>query len=135
MRLAREGAAHGTVVHADGQTAGRGRLSRRWLSPPGNLYLSIILRPDVPPARVAEIGFVAALAVADAVDALVPRHVRAALKWPNDVLVNDGKIAGILMEQADDTVILGIGLDVLQAPSGVSHKVSTIVGCGGIASV
>ena len=135
MRLAREGAAHGTVVHADEQTAGRGRLSRRWLSPPGNLYLSIVLRPDVPTARSVEIGLVAALAVADAVDALLPQHVRATLKWPNDVLVHDGKIAGILLEQADDTLVVGIGLNVLQAPSGVSYQVSTIVGCGGLATV
>jgi BirA family biotin operon repressor/biotin-[acetyl-CoA-carboxylase] ligase len=135
QRLAAEGARHGTVVHADEQTAGRGRLSRRWLSPPGNLYLSIVLRPEVPAARVVEIGFLAALAVADAVDALLPPQVRAALKWPNDVLVNDGKIAGILTEQAGDAVILGIGLDVLQAPTGVSYKVSTIVGSGGLATV
>ena len=135
MRLAREGVAHGTVVHADEQTAGRGRLSRRWSSPPGNLYLSIVLRPDVAPARCIEIGFVAALAVADAVDALLPREVHATLKWPNDVLVRDGKIAGILLEQVDDALILGIGLNVLQAPSGVSHQVSTIVGCGGLATV
>ena len=127
--------AHGTVVHADEQTAGRGRLSRRWLSPPGNLYLSMVLRPDVPVARTVEIGFLAALAVADAVDALLPRQVRATLKWPNDVLVNDGKIAGILVEQAGDALIVGIGLDVLQAPSGVSYKVSTIVGSGGLATV
>ncbi|HET6198611.1 MAG TPA: biotin--[acetyl-CoA-carboxylase] ligase [Acetobacteraceae bacterium] len=135
QRLAAEGAPHGTVVHTDEQTAGRGRLSRRWLSPPGNLYLSIVLRPDVAPARVAEIGFLAALAVADAVDALLPRQLRATLKWPNDVLVSDGKIAGILAEQAGDAVILGIGLDVLQAPTGLSYKVSTIVGCGGLATV
>ncbi len=135
LRLAREGAAHGTVVHADEQTAGRGRLSRRWLSPPGNLYLSIVLRPDVPAARSVEIGLVAALAVADAVEALLPQHVRATLKWPNDVLVREGKIAGILLERADDAVILGIGLNVLQAPCGVSYQVSTIVGCGGLATV
>ncbi len=135
QRLAAEGAPHGTVVHTDEQTAGRGRLSRRWLSPPGNLYLSIVLRPDVAPARVAEIGFLAALAVADSVDALLPRQLRATLKWPNDVLVSDGKIAGILAEQAGDAVILGIGLDVLQAPTGLSYKVSTIVGCGGLATV
>ncbi len=135
QRLASEGAQHGTVVHADEQTAGRGRLSRRWLSPPGNLYLSIVLRPDVPAVRNVEIGFVAALAVADAVDALLPRQVRATLKWPNDVLVNDGKIAGILLEQTGDALVLGIGLDVLQAPSGVSYKVATIVGCGGLATV
>ncbi len=135
QRLAAEGAPHGTVVHADEQTTGRGRLSRRWLSPPGNLYLSIVLRPDTATARAPEIGFVAALAVADAVDALLPRHARATLKWPNDVLVNDGKIAGILAEQAGDAIVLGIGIDVLQAPSGVSHKVSSIVGSGGLATV
>jgi BirA family biotin operon repressor/biotin-[acetyl-CoA-carboxylase] ligase len=135
MRLAREGAADGTVVHADEQTAGRGRLSRRWLSPPGNVYLSVVLRPNLPAARTVEIGFVAALAVADAVDALLPRQVRSTLKWPNDVLVRDGKIAGILADQADDALILGIGLNVLQAPGGMSHQVSTIVGCGGLATV
>ena len=135
MRLAREGAAHGTIVHADEQTAGRGRLSRRWLSPPGNLYLSIVLRPDVPEARVVEIGFVAALAVADAVNALLPRRLRATLKWPNDVLVSGGKIAGILLERSDDALVLGIGLNVLHAPTGVSYQVSTIVGCGGLATV
>jgi BirA family biotin operon repressor/biotin-[acetyl-CoA-carboxylase] ligase len=134
-RLAQHGATHGTVVHADQQTAGRGRLSRRWSSPPGNLYLSIVLRPRLPPARNVEIGFVAALAVADAVDALLPRQVRATLKWPNDVLVRDGKIAGILMEQADDAFILGIGLNVLRPPNGVTHQVSTVVGCGGLATV
>jgi BirA family transcriptional regulator, biotin operon repressor / biotin---[acetyl-CoA-carboxylase] ligase len=135
VRLACEGATHGTVVHADQQTAGRGRLSRRWSSPPGNLYLSIVLRLGVPPARRMEIGFVAALAVADAVEALLPRHVRVVLKWPNDVLVQGGKIAGILLEDAQDALILGIGLNVLQAPSGVSYQVSTIVGCGGLATV
>jgi BirA family biotin operon repressor/biotin-[acetyl-CoA-carboxylase] ligase len=135
QRLAAAGAPHGTVVHADEQTTGRGRLSRRWLSPPGNLYLSIVLRPGAAAARAPEIGFVAALAVADAVDALLPRHARASLKWPNDVLVNEGKIAGILAEQAGDAIILGIGIDVLQAPGGVPHKVSSIVGCGGLATV
>jgi BirA family biotin operon repressor/biotin-[acetyl-CoA-carboxylase] ligase len=134
-RLADAGAPHGTTVHADQQTAGRGRLSRRWFSPPGNLYLSIVLRLDLPPRRQVELGFIAALAVADAVDALLPRHVRAALKWPNDVLVRDGKIAGILVEQAGEALILGIGLNVLYAPSGVSYQVSTIVGCGGLATV
>lgn len=134
-RLAALGAAHGTVVHADEQTAGRGRLARRWFSPPGNLYVSIVLRPQLPAARSAELGFVAALAVADAVDALLPSHTRASLKWPNDVLVRDGKIAGILPEQDGDAIILGIGVNVLHAPEGVSYKVSTIVGSGGLATV
>ena len=130
VRLAQEGAPHGTVVHADEQTVGRGRLSRRWSSPPGNLYLSIILRLDLPAARNVEIGFIAALAVADAIETMLPRQERATLKWPNDVLVRDGKISGILAEQADDALILGIGVNVLEAPGGVSYNVSTIVGCG-----
>jgi len=134
-RLADAGASHGTVVHADQQTAGRGRLSRRWYSPPGNLYLSVVLRLDLPSPRSVELGFLASLAVADAVDALLPRQVRATLKWPNDVLVRDGKIAGILVEQAGEVMILGIGLNVLHAPGGVPYPVSTIVGCGGMGTV
>jgi BirA family biotin operon repressor/biotin-[acetyl-CoA-carboxylase] ligase len=134
-RLADDGAPHGTVVHADEQSSGRGRLSRRWFSPPGNLYLSIVLRLDLPQSRRVELGFLAALAVADAVDALLPRQVRATLKWPNDVLVREGKIAGILVEQAGEALILGIGLNVLHAPGGVPYQVSTIVGCGGLATV
>lgn len=133
MRLAQEGAAGGTVVHADEQTAGRGRLSRRWSSPPGNLYLSIVLRPDPPASRWPEIGFIAALAVADAVEAMLPNQTRATLKWPNDVLLPDGKIAGILLEHAADALILGIGVNVLEAPPGT--PASTIVASGGIASV
>jgi BirA family biotin operon repressor/biotin-[acetyl-CoA-carboxylase] ligase len=132
LRLAAEGVPHGTVVHADEQTIGRGRLSRRWQSPPGNLYLSIILRSQTPNT---EIGFVAALAVADAIDVMLPSQHRATLKWPNDVLVRDGKIAGILVEQANDALILGIGINVLRPPGGVSYNVSTIVGCGGLATV
>ena len=133
MGLARDGAPHGTVVHADEQTAGRGRLSRRWSSPPGNLYLSIVLRPDAPLPRWPEIGFVAALSVADAVEAMLPNLQRATLKWPNDVLLRDGKIAGILLEQADEMLVLGIGINVLEAPPGT--PASTIVGSGGLASV
>ncbi len=135
VRLAREGVPHGTVVHADRQTAGRGRLSRHWQSPPGNLYLSIVLRPDVPAARRWEIGFMAALAVADAIETMLPNKLRTTLKWPNDVLLNGGKIAGILLENADAAAVLGIGVNVMQAPGGLTYKTATIVGCGGLATV
>ena len=135
VRLAKEGASHGTVVHADEQTVGRGRLSRKWQSPPGNLYVSIILRLGLPAARTMEVSFIAALAVADAIETMLPRQERAALKWPNDVLVRDGKISGILLEQAGDALILGVGINVLQPPGGVSYNVSTIVGCGGLGTV
>lgn len=134
-RMAADGAPHGTVVHADEQTAGRGRMARTWFSPPGNLYLSILLRTGQPVARTPELGFLTALAVADTVEALLPRQTRAMLKWPNDVLVSGAKIAGILLEQVDDGTILGIGLNVLEAPSSTGYKTTTIVANGGIASV
>lgn len=134
-RLAAEGAAHGTVIHADEQTTGRGRMARHWVSPPGNLYVSILLRLGVLPARLVELSFLAGLAVADAVDALLPPHTRASLKWPNDVLVRDAKIAGILLEQDGDATILGVGVNVLNAPQSVPYKVATIVGSGGLATV
>ncbi len=134
-RLAIEGAPHGTAVHADEQTAGRGRLARTWFSPPGNLYISILLRTGLPPARSGELSFLCAIAVAETVETLLPKHIRPMLKWPNDVLVNGAKISGILLELQDDATILGIGLNVLQAPAKTSYRTTTIVANGGIASV
>lgn len=134
-RLADEGAPHGIVVHADEQTAGRGRLLRRWFSPPGNLYMSVLLRYDCPPARIGELSFVAALAVAETADRLLPKRLRAHLKWPNDVLVDGAKISGILLEHAGAAVILGIGLNVLYAPENSAYPTTTILASGGVATV
>jgi BirA family transcriptional regulator, biotin operon repressor / biotin---[acetyl-CoA-carboxylase] ligase len=117
-RLAEKGAAEGTVVWSREQTGGRGRRGRHWASPIGNLYTSTILRPVCSAPRAAELGFVAALAVADMVPA--SRDVR--VKWPNDVLVDGGKVAGILPESAIgaggevEHVVLGIGVNVGFAP-------------------
>jgi BirA family biotin operon repressor/biotin-[acetyl-CoA-carboxylase] ligase len=134
-RLAVEGAPSGTVVHADEQTAGRGRLTRNWFSPPGNLYMSVLLRTGTPSFRNGELSFLTAVAVAQTVETLLPRRLRPILKWPNDVLVNGAKIAGILLDAQDDAVIIGIGLNVLEAPANASYKTTTIVANGGIASV
>lgn len=117
-RLAEQGAPEGTVVWAREQTGGRGRRGRHWASPVGNLYSSTIVRPRCSAARAAELGFVAALAVADLAD--TRRSVR--LKWPNDVLVDGGKVAGILPESSvgqngqAEHVVLGIGVNVAFAP-------------------
>ena len=117
-RLADEGASEGTVVWSREQTGGRGRRGRHWASPVGNLYSSTILRPDCPAMRAAELGFVAALAVAD----IVPAERSVRLKWPNDVLVDGGKVAGILLESAISQtgtvqhVVAGIGVNVGFAP-------------------
>ncbi len=114
--LAESGAPQGIVVVAETQTQGRGRLGRRWESPGfANLYLSILLRPKLSPAHAAQITLVAAVALADVVDTYVPG--RAAIKWPNDILVGGKKLAGILTEASCDAervhyVILGIGVNL-----------------------
>lgn len=130
MRLARDGAAHGTVVCAREQTAGRGRHARHWHSPVGNLYASLLLRPDAPPGKAGELSFVSALAVADTVDRFLPDGVRAELKWPNDVLVRGAKIAGILLEYAEPAVIIGIGLNIRHVPSETSYPVTSLTDRG-----
>jgi BirA family biotin operon repressor/biotin-[acetyl-CoA-carboxylase] ligase len=112
------GAPEGTVVWSREQTGGRGRRGRHWASPVGNLYTSTILRPDCPAQRAAELGFAAALAVGD----IVPAGREVRVKWPNDVLVDGGKIAGILLESAIGQtgqvqhVVAGIGVNVGFAP-------------------
>lgn len=116
---AAQGAPEGTVVWARVQQAGRGRRGRSWASPPGNLYLSVIVRPACEARSIAQLSFVAALAVLDLVDELLPGRARC--KWPNDVLV-DGKVAGILLESAIgpkghvEWVVLGIGVNIANHP-------------------
>jgi BirA family biotin operon repressor/biotin-[acetyl-CoA-carboxylase] ligase len=115
-RLARAGAAEGTVVLAEGQTAGRGRLGRSWFSPPGvNVYMSVVLRPAVPPARAPQLTLVAGSAVAAAIEAV--SGLRPQLKWPNDVLLGNSKAAGLLTEMDSEAdrvafVVLGIGVNL-----------------------
>ena len=117
-RLAAAGASAWTVVSADVQTAGRGRRGRRWESLAGNLHASLILRPPIPVAAAAQLGFAAALAVGEAIMPLLPPAASLQYKWPNDVLVNDRKIAGILLESASSAagsalwVVVGIGVNV-----------------------
>lgn len=111
--LAAAGAAHGTVVIADAQRRGRGRLGRAWSSPPGaNLYISAVLRCDVAAERLPQIGLLAGVATCAAVREWCP----AEIKWPNDVLAGGRKVAGILTEAEGApgawTVIVGIGVNL-----------------------
>lgn len=131
--LGGSGAPLGTVVTALRQSAGRGRHGRQWVSPPGNLYASFVLRPLVEARRAHEVGFVAALAVADAVDAAIPGEERATLKWPNDVLLGGAKISGILAEWVDDNaLVLGIGLNVASAPAGLAYEATSLAAAGSV---
>jgi len=106
---------HGDVFTADFQTAGRGRLDHKWLSPPGtNLMMSVVLSvADLAPDQVATLPLVVGLVVAKAVSSSLIPHT-SSLKWPNDVLVGGKKLAGILCERNGDNVIVGIGLNVGQ---------------------
>ena len=114
--LARQGAPHGTVVSAKRQTAGRGRLGRRFCSPEGGIYLSVLLRTDLPPEDRALLTPMAAVAVCRMVERLC--GVRPGIKWVNDLYLEDKKLCGILCEAAGDAVIVGIGLNYAMPPAG-----------------
>ena len=102
----------GAAVVADEQTAGRGRLGRRWLAPPGTaVMVSVLLKPPAG-RRAPELSLVAGVAVADAVEEVV--GLTAQIKWPNDVMLRRTKIAGVLAEARDGAVVVGIGLNVNQ---------------------
>jgi BirA family biotin operon repressor/biotin-[acetyl-CoA-carboxylase] ligase len=116
--LARAGAPEGTLVVADRQTAGRGRLGRSFFSPGGvSLYLSLVLRPPGPAERAPEHVFAAAVAVAEAARRVLPSPERLEIKWPNDVLVAERKLSGINLPASLDGArivfaVLGIGINV-----------------------
>ena len=121
-RLAMDGALDGTVIWAKRQTAGRGRQGRQWQSPEGNLYCSIIVRPTVQAREAAQLSFVTALALGQAVSGLLPDCVEMRYKWPNDMLLDGRKAAGILLESSGvadgglDWLVIGAGLNVEDYP-------------------
>ncbi|MBS7636666.1 biotin--[acetyl-CoA-carboxylase] ligase [Candidatus Bathyarchaeota archaeon] len=112
--LAELGAPEGAVVIAETQTAGRGRLGRKWISPKGGLWLSLIFRPKLKPPETVKLIFLAGLAVAEAIRELY--GLKAETKWPNDILVDGQKVCGILSEMKTigekvDYLIIGIGVN------------------------
>ncbi len=122
MELAAKGTAEGTVVIAETQTGGKGRLGRKWLSPKGNLYFSVVLRPAVPLQKAPLITLMGATAVAAAVKNVCA--VPAGIKWPNDVLVAGRKVSGLLTEMSAEQdrirhIVLGIGINVNMDTSGL----------------
>ena len=114
--------AEGAIVQADQQTSGRGRFGNTWTSPLGNLYMTLVLRPRVATTLCAQLSFVVAVALADALKALGVPAVSTKLKWPNDVLIDGRKIAGILLEMQSgqndtpDFLLAGIGVNVVAPP-------------------
>jgi BirA family biotin operon repressor/biotin-[acetyl-CoA-carboxylase] ligase len=132
FKLGIAGAPEGTVVVADAQTKGRGRLQRAWHSPAGsNIYTTIILRPKMDAARTPQISILAGVAVAEVLESYCPGRVK--VKWPNDILIDGKKVCGILSQaKAEvnkvDFIILGIGINVNinQFPDEISNIATSL---------
>lgn len=136
-RHAADGAPEGLIVTADHQTAGKGRAGRSWIDTPGAaLLVSILLRPKLPPSALSTLPLIIGMAVADTIENL--SGVSPSLKWPNDVLIDDRKIAGILVQTRSatsgvDFAVGGIGINIMTQPGSTSthsvslHQISTSV--------
>ena len=127
--LAKKGAGEGTIVIAEAQTRGRGRLSREWLSPGGGIYFTLVLRPGISPAYAPRINLMASVAVAATIKKLF--GLKAKLKWPNDVLIDGRKVSGILAEMdAEMDVVnfvnVGIGINANTSIPQFEKKVTSL---------
>ncbi|MBK5263673.1 MAG: biotin--[acetyl-CoA-carboxylase] ligase [Alphaproteobacteria bacterium] len=129
IALAKQGVAEGFWLRAEQQSGGRGRMARRWESPQGNLYCSTLvrLRPHDPPP--GTLALVAVVAVHEAVSLYMPSE-RVLIKWPNDLLVDGAKLCGILLERADDAIVIGIGLNMAHHPEGLDRPVTSMANSG-----
>jgi BirA family biotin operon repressor/biotin-[acetyl-CoA-carboxylase] ligase len=130
--LAAAGEPEGLAVLAKRQEAGRGRGGRVWASAPGNLYLSVLLRPRGPVREGGLWSLLAAVALADTVAPLLPDASALTLKWPNDLLLNGGKLAGILLDSAADRsgnldwLVIGFGLNLAVAPEVPGRAIASL---------
>jgi BirA family transcriptional regulator, biotin operon repressor / biotin---[acetyl-CoA-carboxylase] ligase len=131
LRLAREGERGPLWVTAKRQTAGRGRRGRTWVSELGNLYASLLLTEPAPPDRYPELSFVAALALHDAATARIAGlSSRVSLKWPNDLLIDRNKFAGILVEGEGANVTIGVGVNCAHHPDGTDYPATDLATAG-----
>jgi BirA family biotin operon repressor/biotin-[acetyl-CoA-carboxylase] ligase len=126
MKMASDGAPEGTVVLAETQTGGKGRRGRKWISPKGNLYMSVVLRPDIPLYKSPVITLMGAVAVASAIRGIY--GVKASIKWPNDILISGRKLCGLLTEMSAEQdrvrhIVLGIGVDANMEPEALPPDV------------
>lgn len=125
-QLAKNAYPAGTVVWAHEQTAGRGRQGNTWESYAGNLFMSMILRPNASMAQMGQLSFLVAVAVAKVLEKVVSEQYQIRLKWPNDIFLNGKKLGGILIETETMGVrsvpwaVVGIGINVVKAPEGAA---------------
>jgi BirA family biotin operon repressor/biotin-[acetyl-CoA-carboxylase] ligase len=136
LALARTGERGPLWISANGQSAGRGRRGSAWVSPPGNLYATLLLTEPSAPEQAPQLSFVAALALHDAVAACAPQLGPVLkVKWPNDLLVGPAKLAGILIEGESDpvfTVAIGIGVNCATHPPDVGYPATDLAANGAL---
>lgn len=132
-RLAAGGGAHGAVIWAKRQSAGRGRMGREWVSAEGNLFVSVLLAPPKDLADCSQLSFVASVAAAETLEAIVEKEITC--KWPNDVLCGGKKIGGILLEafttmdefgKERQWVVVGVGINVDSYPEHVMFPATSL---------
>lgn len=126
---ARAGAPEGAWLRADAQSGGRGRVGRTWLSPPGNLYASTIVRLHPGEPEPATLALAAAVALEEVASAYAGEG-RLQLKWPNDLMAGSAKLAGILLERADDAVVIGFGVNLAHHPETLERPTASFVSLG-----
>ncbi|MBY8822956.1 biotin--[acetyl-CoA-carboxylase] ligase [Sphingomonas colocasiae] len=129
LALAGAGEAEGLWLRAVTQSAGRGRLGRSWSSPPGNLYVSTLVRPRASDPSVATLALVAAVALHEVLVAWSGSDALR-IKWPNDILLDGAKLSGILLEGAGDAVVIGIGVNLAHHPEGLDRPVTSLAAHG-----
>ena len=131
-KMAENGSAEGLIVQALSQSLGRGRRGRSWSSPKGNLYFSMLLKPKCSVSKALGISFVSAVAMCDSLGALLPPMVEVRVKWPNDILINQRKCCGFLVESSSDSngnvkwVIMGAGVNVESFPENVDYPATSL---------
>lgn len=122
-RLAHGGGSHGAVIWAKRQSGGKGRMGRSWISDEGNLFVSVLLKPEKPLAELPQLSFLTAVAAMEALEAVLPKGKKLQCKWPNDILLDGRKLGGILLESfktdGDDKswVVVGLGINVDSFPT------------------
>ena len=137
-RLAEEGASSGQLVIAKSQNSGVGRRGRAWTSPIGNMYASLMIRPECSSAEAAKLSFLVAVALYHSIRDQLPENVPVSLKWPNDVLVDGKKIAGILLESKSspsgtvDWLVIGTGVNISDYPKTTEGFPATALGLYGV---
>ncbi len=136
LDLARNGESRRWIV-ARAQTAGRGRRGRQWQSPPGNLHASLLLIDEVTPRAAPQLGFVAGVALARSLRRLAPDASRLRVKWPNDILFDDGKLAGILAEGRElvgggYAAVIGFGVNCRSHPRDLPYKAAALIDTGAV---